>query len=112
VQVVSQRWLRLGIIDRDLLTMVVRNTSGRDLDPRLIGVFDNLPSDVTIDSLTRRGYTQCAAPVGSPYVVGNAGRSAVWRPGQTITLQILFRNPQRRNPITFTNRFFSGNVNP
>ena len=112
VQIVSQRWFRLGIIDRDLLTMTVRNTSGRDLDPRLIGVFDNLPSDVTIDSLTRRGYTQCAAPVGSPYVVGNSGRSSVWRPGQTITLQILFRNPQRRNPISFTNRFYSGNVNP
>ena len=112
VQVVSQRWIRLGIIDRDLLTMVVRNTSGRDLDPRLIGVFDNLPSDITIDALTRRGYTQCAAPLGSPYVVGSVGRSSVWRPGQTITLQILFRNPQRRNPISFTNRFFSGNVNP
>ena len=112
VQVVSRRWIRLGIVDRDLLTMVVRNTSGRDLDPRLIGVFDNLPSDVTIDPLTRRGYTQCAAPLNSPYVVGSAGRSSVWRPGQTITLQILFRNPQRRNPITFTNRFFSGNVNP
>lgn len=112
VQVVSRRWIRLGIIDRDLLTMVVRNTSGRNLDPRLIGVFDNLPSDITIDPLTRRGYTQCGTLAGSPYVVGYSSRNSVWRAGETITLQILFRNPQRRNPITFTNRFFSGNVNP
>lgn len=95
----------------DTLTLTLRNITNENLDPRLIFVFDNLPSNVTIDPRVVAGFTQCAAPLNSPYIVAYAPNKKEWKPMQTITITVPFHNPTRAG-IPYTWRLYTGNVNP
>lgn len=104
-------WRRDERNAQDTLVLTLRNITNENLDPRLILVFDNLPQDVTIDSRSIAGYTQCAAPLSSPYVVAYAPNQKEWKPMQTITFVIPFNNPSRAG-IAYDLRLYTGSVNP
>jgi uncharacterized repeat protein (TIGR01451 family) len=111
-EVVRQQWRREERNGgQDELTITLRNVTNQNLDPRMIFVVDGLPSNVTVDSSVVAGYTQCAAPLGSPYIVAYAPNKKEWKPMQTISIRILFNNPSRGG-IPYTYRLYSGNINP
>lgn len=110
-EVTRTQWRRYDNLGQDELILTVRNRADHALDPRFIVVFDNLPAGITIDPSVVAGYTQCAPPMGSPYVVGFAPNNQEWKPMQTISIRILFNNPARGG-IPFNWRYFVGSVNP
>lgn len=88
----------------------LRNTSGRTLSSRTTLVFDNLTNGVSIAPRFQPGFTQCAPPVGSPYIVlPIVGRD--WLPGQTILVSVSFANPQQLG-INYNLRVLNGKGNP
>jgi uncharacterized repeat protein (TIGR01451 family) len=108
-EITRSQWKSNNGVDELILT--VKNRSTSTLHPRIIFVFDGLPQGVTIDSSVLAGYTRCAAPIGSPFVIGEAPNGREWRPGQQATVRVLFRNPQRVNiPTNF--RVMNGPANP
>lgn len=110
-QVVRQQWRSDERYGQDELIITLRNITNQNLDPRMIFVIDGLPSNITVDQSVVAGYTQCAAPLNSPYVVSLAPNKKEWKPMQTISFRILFNNPARGG-IPHTYRLYSGNVNP
>ena len=96
---------------QDELILTIRNITNQNLDPRMIFVVDGLPSNVTFDPSVVAGYTQCAAPLNSPYIIAYAPNKKDWKPMQTISFRILFNNPSRGG-IPYSYRLYSGNVNP
>lgn len=104
-------WKRDERNAQDTLVLTLRNITNENLDPRLILVFDNLPQNVAIDSKSLAGYTQCAAPLNSPYVVAYAPNKKEWKPMQTITFVVRFNNPSRAG-IPYDLRLYTGSVNP
>ena len=110
-EVTKIQWKSDERYGQDEMVMTVRNTTGQNLDPRMIFVVDRLPSNVSVNPSVLAGYTQCAAPVGSPYIVAYAPNKKEWKPNQTISFRILFDNPSRGG-FPHTYRLFSGNINP
>jgi uncharacterized repeat protein (TIGR01451 family) len=111
IEVTRSQWRRDDRTGQDELILTVRNRADHNLDPRLMFVFDGLPAGVSIDPESLSGYTQCVAPIGSPYVVAYAPNKREWKPMQTVSIRVLFNNPGRVN-ITYDYRLFSGSVNP
>ena len=110
-EITRTQWRRYDNLGQDELILTVRNRADHAIDPRFIVVFDNLPAGITVDPSVVAGYTQCAPPIGSPYVVGFAPNKQEWKPMQTISVRILFNNPARGG-IPFTWRYYTGSVNP
>ena len=110
-EVTREQWRRYDRDGQDELILTIRNITNQNLDPRMIFVIDGLPQSVTVDQSSLAGYTQCAAPLNSPYVVAYAPNKKEWKPNQTISVRILFNNPGRGG-IPHTYRLYSGNVNP
>lgn len=111
IEITRSQWRRDDRTGQDELIMTIRNRADHNVDPRLIFVFDELPAGVTVDPSVVAGYTGCAAPIGSPYLVTFAPNKQEWKPMQTVSVRILFNNPSRVE-IPFTWRLYSGNVNP
>jgi uncharacterized repeat protein (TIGR01451 family) len=111
IQITRDQWRRNDRTGQDELILTIRNISGRSLDPRLIFVFDNLPAGVTVDQNVVSGTTQCAAPLGSPYLVAFAPNGKEWKNMQTVSVRVLFNNPARVG-ITYDWRLYSGSINP
>jgi uncharacterized repeat protein (TIGR01451 family) len=111
IEITRWQWRRDDRNAQDELILTIRNVSGRSLDPRLIFVFDNLPSGVMIDPSVVAGYTQCSTPLGSPYLVSYAPNKKEWKDMQTVSVRVLFNNPSRGS-IPFNWRLYSGEVNP
>ncbi|HEV8591348.1 MAG TPA: DUF11 domain-containing protein, partial [Pyrinomonadaceae bacterium] len=111
IEITREQWRRDERSAQDELILTIRNRADHNLDPRLIFVFDGLPQSVSIDPSVVAGYTQCAPPLGSPYVVSFAPNKKEWKPMQTVSVRVLFNNPSRGG-IPFTWRLYSGDVNP
>lgn len=111
IEITRSQWRRDDRTGQDELIMTIRNRADHNVDPRIIFVFDGLPAGVTVDPSVVAGYTGCAAPIGSPYLVTFAPNKQEWKPMQTVSVRVLFNNPSRVE-IPFTWRLYSGNVNP
>ncbi|MDQ4121480.1 MAG: hypothetical protein M3209_08550 [Acidobacteriota bacterium] len=111
-EITRAQWKRHERNGIDELILTVKNRSDRTLHPRIIFVFDGLPQGVTVDSSVLAGYTRCAAPIGSPFVIGEAPNGREWRPGQQATVRVFFKNPQRLNIPINQLRVMNGPANP
>jgi uncharacterized repeat protein (TIGR01451 family) len=110
-EVTRTQWRSYDNLEQDELIVTLRNRADHALDPRLAIVFDSLPTAVTVDPSVVAGYTQCASPIGSPYVIAYAPNKQEWKPMQTISVRVLFNNPARGG-IPFNWRFYTGSINP
>lgn len=111
IEITRSQWRRDDRTGQDELILTIRNRADHNVDPRIIFVFDGLPAGVSIDPSVVAGYTQCAAPIGSPYLVTFAPNKKEWKPMQTVSVRVLFNNPSRAE-IPYSWRLYSGNVNP
>ena len=111
-EITHSQWRHDNRRGQDELVLTIRNRSSQAVDPRLIFVFDNLPQGVTVDPNVVSGYTQCAAPLGSPYVVDFAPNKREWKPMQTISVRVLFNGNQFNAAISYNLRLYSGTENP
>jgi len=111
IEITRQQWRRNEATGQDELIMTIRNRSEQQVNPRLIFVFDNLPAGVSVDPTVVDGYTACAAPLGSPYLVGSAPNKKEWKPMQTVSVRVLFNNPSRVSiPVNW--RLYNSTENP
>lgn len=111
-EITHAQWRRDNRRGQDELVLTVRNRSSQSVDPRLMFVFDNLPQGITIDPSVVGGYTQCAPPLNSPYVVAYAPNKREWKPMQTISVRVLFNGNQSNAGISYDLRLYSGTGNP
>jgi hypothetical protein len=68
-------------------------------------VLDQLPAGVSL--LSAAGTTQCAAPVGSPYVTVNVGPDDVLSKKESVSINLIFQDPSKI-AVTYTPRVLSG----
>ena len=110
-EITRSQWRRNEATAQDELILTIRNRSEQSVNPRLAFVFDNLPAGVSVDPSVVDGYTQCAAPMGSPYIIAYAPNKKDWKPMQTISVRVLFNNPSRVG-ITYDWRLYNGVETP
>jgi hypothetical protein len=90
-------------------TVTVTNISGEVLPNPLLLTIDNLTAGVSLVG-TAVGSTTSIAPVGGPYTsIALPGQRL--QPGQRVTLQLQFLNPQRRT-ISWQHRLFWTDAQP
>ena len=112
VQVLRSIFVRNPLTRDYEQVVVLRNNSGRALQPRTALVFDNLTAGVSVSSRFNPGTVQCAAPLGSQYVLASGlGNQTEWRNGQIIYVHVGFANPQNRT-INYRARVLNGAGNP
>ena len=110
-EITRSQWRRHDATGQDELILTIRNRSEQSVNPRLAFVFDNLPAGVTVDPSVVDGYTQCAAPTGSPYLIAYAPNKKEWKPMQTVSVRVLFNNPSRA-AIPYDWRLYNSTENP
>jgi hypothetical protein len=111
IEITRSQWRRNDATAQDELILTIRNRSEQSVNPRLAFVFDNLPEGVTLDPSVVDGYTQCAAPLNSPYIIAYAPNKKDWKPMQTVSVRVLFNNPSR-DPIPYDWRLYNSTENP
>jgi hypothetical protein len=91
--------------------ITLRNATGRDLSPRNVLVIDHLNHNVSIASPAVSGFTECARPLGNPYILAIAP-NGVWARQEVIRTKVVLKHIGPHGDTTFGLRIFNGYDNP
>jgi hypothetical protein len=86
-------------------TVTMVNTSGAPIQGPVYLALQGLSANATLFNTS--GSTQCAGPVGRPYLRLNAP-NGTWLPGQALTAALEFNNNTPSQAITYTPRVLAG----
>lgn len=93
------------IAGRPRQMVTLQNTSNTPIQGSVSLVLDNLSRNAYLFNAT--DYTNCVAPLDSPYINVNVGSDGVFSPGEKVTVILEFQNPSNRL-ITYTTRVLAG----
>jgi uncharacterized repeat protein (TIGR01451 family) len=91
--------------------ITLRNATGRDLSPRNVLVLDHLNHNVSIASPAVSGFTECARPLGNPYILAIAP-NGVWARQEVIRTKVVLKHIGPHGNTSFGLRIFNGYDNP
>jgi hypothetical protein len=87
-------------------TVTVRNAGASSINAPVALALENLSANATLYNAT--GRTQCAAPLGRPYVLVNTGADSILSSAETISIALEFTNTTPGQAITYTPRIVAG----
>jgi glucose/arabinose dehydrogenase len=94
------------MLRRSVQTITLTNTGSTDIEGPFSLVLDNLTDGISL--IGRTGNTSCTTPAGSPYITLNQPEDNILSPGETISVKVRFKNPERSR-IKYQLRVLAGN---